>query len=129
MSIEEIREDLDHFLKRYYTNTFIEYLDLAGKVLELRLVLDETERKSVQMFYEDNKQSFTEETSETEKDLERIDAVYLRIDEDGIFFGKSSYDLTASNAAVYYLLSRYLEEMLEKLPKKLEEYETKLLLQ
>lgn len=27
MSIEEIREDLDHFLKRYYTNTFIEYLD------------------------------------------------------------------------------------------------------
>lgn len=129
MSIEEIREDLDHFLKRYYTNTFIEYFDLAGKVLELRLVLDETERKSVQLFYEDNKQSFTEETSETEKDLERIDAVYLRIDKDGIFFGKSSYDLTASNASAYYLLSRYLEEMLEKLPKKLEEYEAKILLQ
>jgi len=129
MSIEEIREELDHFLKGYYINTFIEYFDLAAKVLELRFVLDETERKSVQLFYEDNKQIFTEATFETEKDLQRIDAVYLRIDEDGIFFGKSSYDLTASNSSVYYLLTRYLEEMLEKLPKKLEEYEARILLQ
>ncbi|SFN40538.1 hypothetical protein [Proteiniclasticum ruminis] len=129
MSVEEIREDLDRFLKGYYKNAFIEYLDVPGKVLELRLVLDEAERKYVKLFYEDNEKMFTEATAETEKDLARIDAVYLRIDEDGIFFGKSSFDLTASNAAVYYLLSRYLEEMVEKLPGKLEEYETKMLLQ
>ena len=129
MSVEEIREDLDRFLKGYYKNAFIEYLDVPGKVLELRLVLDESERKYVKLFYDDNKKMFTESASETEKDLASIDAVYLRIDEDGIFFGKSSFDLTASNAAVYYLLSRYLEEMVEKLPGKLEEYETKMLLQ
>lgn len=129
MSVEEIREDLDRFLKGYYKNTFIEYLDVPGKVLELRLVLDESERKYVKLFYDDNKKMFTEAAAETEKDLASIDAVYLRIDEDGIFFGKSSFDLTASNAAVYYLLSRYLEEMVEKLPGKLEEYETKMLLQ
>ena len=129
MSVEEIKEDLDNFLKRYYKNTFIEYLDVAAKVLELRLVLGETERKYVQRFYEDNKQMFTEATSETEKDLERIDAVYLRIDNDGVFFGKSSFDLTASNSAVYYLLSRYLEEMVEILPDKMKEYEARMLLQ
>jgi hypothetical protein len=129
MSFEEIREDLDRFLKGYYKNAFIEYLDVPGKVLELRLVLDESERKYVKLFYDDNKKMFTEAAAETEKDLASIDAVYLRIDEDGIFFGKSSFDLTASNAAVYYLLSRYLEEMVEKLPGKLEEYETKMLLQ
>ncbi|HBW12800.1 hypothetical protein [Proteiniclasticum sp.] len=129
MSVEEIREDLDRFLKGYYKNAFIEYLDVPGKVLELRLVLDESERKYVKLFYDDNKKMFTEAAAETEKDLASIDAVYLRIDEDGIFFGKSSFDLTASNAAVYYLLSRYLEEMVEKLPGKLEEYETKMLLQ
>lgn len=129
MSIEEIKEDLDNFLKGYYKNTFIEYLDVAAKVLELRLVLGETERKYVQRFYEDNKQMFTEATSETEKDLERIDAVYLRIDNDGVFFGKSSFDLTASNSAVYYLLSRYLEEMVEILPDKMKEYEARMLLQ
>ncbi len=129
MSVEEIKEDLDNFLKGYYKNTFIEYLDVAAKVLELRLVLGETERKYVQRFYEDNKQMFTEATSETEKDLERIDAVYLRIDNDGVFFGKSSFDLTASNSAVYYLLSRYLEEMVEILPDKIKEYEARMLLQ
>lgn len=129
MSVEEIKEDLDNFLKGYYKNTFIEYLDVAAKVLELRLVLGETERKYVQRFYEDNKQMFTEATSETEKDLERIDAVYLRIDNDGVFFGKSSFDLTASNSAVYYLLSRYLEEMIEILPDKMKEYEARMLLQ
>lgn len=129
MSVEEIREDLDRFLKGYYKNAFIEYLDVPGKVLELRLVLDESERKYVKLFYDDNKKMFTESAAETEKVLASIDAVYLRIDEDGIFFGKSSFDLTASNAAVYYLLSRYLEEMVEKLPGKLEEYETKMLLQ
>lgn len=129
MSVEEIREDLDRFLKGYYKKAFIEYLDVPGKVLELRLVLDESERKYVKLFYDDNKKMFTESAAETEKDLASIDAVYLRIDEDGIFFGKSSFDLTASNAAVYYLLSRYLEEMVEKLPGKLEEYETKMLLQ
>lgn len=129
MSVEEIKEDLDNFLKGYYKNTFIEYLDVATKVLELRLVLGETERKYVQRFYEDNKQMFTEATSETEKDLERIDAVYLRIDNDGVFFGKSSFDLTASNSAVYYLLSRYLEEMVEILPDKMKEYEARMLLQ
>ena len=129
MSVEEIKEDLDNFLKGYYKNTFIEYLDVAAKVLELRLVLGETERKYVQRFYEDNKQMFTEATSETEKDLERIDAVYLRIDNDGVFFGKSSFDLTASNSAVYYLLSRYLEEMVEILPDKMKEYEARMLLQ
>ena len=128
MSVEEIKEDLDNFLKGYYKNTFIEYLDVAAKVLELRLVLGETERKYVQRFYEDNKQMFTEATSETEKDLERIDAVYLRIDNDGVFFGKSSFDLTASNSAVYYLLSRYLEEMVEILPDKMKEYEARMLL-
>ena len=129
MSVEEIKEDLDNFLKGYYKNTFIEYLDVAAKVLELRLVLGETERKYVQRFYEANKQMFTEATSETEKDLERIDAVYLRIDNDGVFFGKSSFDLTASNSAVYYLLSRYLEEMVEILPDKMKEYEARMLLQ
>ena len=129
MSVEEIKEDLDNFLKGYYKNTFIEYIDVAAKVLELRLVLGETERKYVQRFYEDNKQMFTEATSETEKDLERIDAVYLRIDNDGVFFGKSSFDLTASNSAVYYLLSRYLEEMVEILPDKMKEYEARMLLQ
>ncbi len=129
MSVEEIKEDLDNFLKGYYKNTFIEYLDVAAKVLELRLVLGETERKYVQRFYEDNKQMFTEATSETEKDLERIDAVYLCIDNDGVFFGKSSFDLTASNSAVYYLLSRYLEEMVEILPDKMKEYEARMLLQ
>lgn len=129
MSVEEIKEDLDNFLKGYYKNTFIEYLDVAAKVLELRLVLGETERKYVQRFYEDNKQMFTEATSETEKDLERIDAVYLRIDNDGVFFGKSSFDLTASNSAVYYLLSRYLEEMVEILPDKMKEYEARMLIQ
>lgn len=129
MSVEEIKEDLDNFLKGYYKNTFIEYLDVAAKVLELRLVLGETERKYVQRFYEDNKLMFTEATSETEKDLERIDAVYLRIDNDGVFFGKSSFDLTASNSAVYYLLSRYLEEMVEILPDKMKEYEARMLLQ
>ena len=129
MSVEEIKEDLDNFLKGYYKNTFIEYLDVAAKVLELRLVLGETERKYVERFYEDNKQMFTEATSETEKDLERIDAVYLRIDNDGVFFGKSSFDLTASNSAVYYLLSRYLEEMVEILPDKMKEYEARMLLQ
>ena len=129
MSVEEIKEDLDNFLKGYYKNTFIEYLDVAAKVLELRLVLGETERKYVQRFYEDNKQMFTEATSETEKDLERIDAVYLRIDNDGVFFGKSSFDLTASNSDVYYLLSRYLEEMVEILPDKMKEYEARMLLQ
>ena len=129
MSFEVLREDLDRFLKGYYKNAFIEYLDVPGKVLELRLVLDESERKYVKLFYDDNKRMFTEAAAETEKDLASIDAVYLRIDEDGIFFGKSSFDLTASNAAVYYLLSRYLEEMVEKLPGKLEEYETKMFLQ
>ena len=129
MSVEEIKEDLDNFLQGYYKNTFIEYLDVAAKVLELRLVLGETERKYVQRFYEDNKQMFTEATSETEKDLERIDAVYLRIDNDGVFFGKSSFDLTASNSAVYYLLSRYFEEMVEILPDKMKEYEARMLLQ
>lgn len=129
MSVEEIREDLDQFLKEYYRNTFIEYMDVSEKVLELRLVIDEAERKYVKLFYADNRQIFTESTEKTELDLDFIDAVYLRIDEDGVFFGKSNFDITASNAAAYYLLSRYLEEMMEMLPDKIEEYHSKMMLQ
>lgn len=129
MSIEEITEDLDQFLKSYYRNAFIEFLDVPGKVLELRLALDDRERTYVKAFYEENKQVFVDATVHTEEDLERIDAVYLRLDQDGIFFGKSSFDLTASNAAAYYLLNRYLEEMTDQLPEKMEEYRSKLLLQ
>jgi len=129
MNVEEIREDLDRFLKKYYRNTFIEYMDVLEKVLELRLVIDESERAYVKLFYADNKQIFTEATDKTELDLDSIDAVYLRIDEDGVFFGKSNFDITASNAAAYYLLSRYLEEMMEKLPEKIEEYHSKMMLQ
>lgn len=129
MSAEEIREDLDHFLKGFYKHTFIEFIDISSKILELRLTIDETERTYVKIFYEDNKSVFEEVTDRTEKDLESIDAVYLRIDEDGVFFGKSSYDLTASNAAAYYLLSRYLEEMIERLPEKMNEYHRNMLLQ
>jgi hypothetical protein len=129
MSAEEIREDLDQFLKGFYKHTFIEFIDISTKILELRLTIDETERTYVKIFYEDNKSVFEEVTDRTEKDLESIDAVYLRIDEDGVFFGKSSYDLTASNAAAYYLLSRYLEEMIERLPEKMNEYHRNMLLQ
>lgn len=128
MNSEEIRADLDHFLKAYYKDTYIVYLDVPNKILEIQLKISDFERKYVRLFYGDNRKIFTEATEKTEKDLNTIDSVFLRIDEDGVFFGKSDFDVSASNAAAYYLLSRYLEEMMDLLPERLEQYRQQILL-
>lgn len=128
MNSEEIRADLDHFLKAYYKDTYIVYLDVPNKILEIQLKISDFERKYVRLFYGDNRKIFTEATEKTEKDLNTIDSVFLRIDEDGVFFGKSDFDVSASNAAAYYLLNRYLEEMMDLLPERLEQYRQQILL-
>lgn len=128
MNSEEIRADLDHFLKAYYKDTYIVYLDVPNKILEIQLKISDFERKYVRLFYGDNRKIFTEATEKTDKDLNTIDSVFLRIDEDGVFFGKSDFDVSASNAAAYYLLSRYLEEMMDLLPERLEQYRQQILL-
>ncbi|HBT19259.1 MAG TPA: hypothetical protein DEA52_04305 [Clostridiaceae bacterium] len=129
MSQEEIHKDLLTFLKEYYSPVSITYYDVMKEELELSFYLSDEERRYVKVFYKDNLHIFTEATEETERDIARIEEVHLRFDEEGVFFGKSQFDYTASNAAAFYLLNRYLEDMVEKLGDKLKYYKDHMLLQ
>lgn len=122
MDIEEIRNDLTRFVRNYYGNTEVHHLDIPEGEVEFKFSLDETERANVMVFFEDNIALFDDYTEETRSDIMQLEEIYIRFDEDGLYFGKSSYDYTASNAAAYYVLNVYLDAMVEEIPEKMRFY-------
>lgn len=122
MSREEIKKDLLNQVKRVYEQVDIIHLDLNEEEVELRFHVQEKDREGIKGFYHNNRQVFQDETEDTENDLHTIDQVSIRLDGQGIYFGKSSYDLLATNVAAFYLLEKYLNPLIEELPTLLKEY-------
>ncbi|MBR0576658.1 hypothetical protein KCG48_09940 [Proteiniclasticum sp. BAD-10] len=124
MDYEEIQEDLVKFVRNYYSDFEVLHLDVPKEEVELRFHLNEEQRQQITVFFENNIEVFQGYTEETRRDLLEIDSVAIRFDEDGLYFGKSGYDYIASNAAAYYLLTVYLEDLVEELPVKMKDYKT-----
>ncbi|NLB20611.1 MAG: hypothetical protein GX829_07275 [Clostridium sp.] len=122
MNVEEIKLDLIRFVKGFYEDADVLYLDITKKEVELRLHVMEKDREEIKAFYENNRKIFKDETIKTNIDLAILSEVSIRVDKDGIFFGKSSFDFLATNVVAFYLLEKYLNDLMEELPKKLEEY-------
>ena len=113
MIMEEIKRNLIKFAKMYYDETDVMYLDVNQEEVELRFHVREDDREEIKRFYENNKHIFLDET---------LSDISIRVDGDGIFFGKSSFDLLATNVVAFYLLEKYLNGLMEELPRKLREY-------
>ena len=124
MDYEEIQEDLVKFVRNYYSDFEVLHLDVPKEEVELRFHLNEEQRQQITVFFENNIEVFQGYTEETRRDLLEIDSVAIRFDEDGLYFGKSGYDYIASNAAAYYLLTVYLDDLVEELPVKMKDYKT-----
>jgi len=122
MNMDEITRDLINFVRKYYENSEILHLDVPEEEVELKFNLDLRQRKKVMIFFEDNIASFKDITEATKKDIMTLDNICIRFDPDGIYFGKSGYDYTASNAAAYFILNMYLDDMVEKIPDKMKAY-------
>ncbi len=129
MERQEITKDLLKFIKKYYSDSEISHMDIPKGEIELKFNFNHTEQKNVLTFFEDNISIFTEYTEDTRRDILEINEIFIRFDEDGIYFGKTGYDYTASNAAAYYVLNRYLDEMVEELPEKIRFYQENYLYQ
>ncbi len=108
MDIAEIKTDLTNFIRGFYRDSEVRHLDVPAGEVELR---------------------FNDYTEETRSDILEIEEIFFRFDEDGLYFGKSKYDFAASNAAAYYVLNRYLDDMVEELPLKLKIYQENYLYQ
>lgn len=129
MEMVEIRNDLLRFVREYYTDSEISHIDVPKGEIELKFNFSHKEQKNVLVFFEDNISIFNEYTEYTRRDIMEINEIFIRFDEEGLYFGKSGFDYTASNAAAYYVLNRYLDEMIEKLPEKMEYYKENYLYQ
>lgn len=129
MELLEIRKDLLKFVRTYYKDAEIRHLDVPKGEIELQFRFTQKERMDVLRFFEDNIHIFTEHTEDTRKDIMEIGEIFIRFDEEGLYFGKSGFDYTASNAAAYYVLNRYLDEMVEELPGKMNYYKENYLYQ
>ena len=122
MTIEEIKRDLLDFVKSYYEYSDVMYLDVNNEEVELRFHVLEEDRNEMKRFYKNNRHIFQDETDETEEDLQTLDNVSIRVDADGVYFGKSAYDLLATNVVAFYLLEKYLNPIVEEVPSRLKEY-------
>jgi hypothetical protein len=122
MNMDEITRDLMNFVRKYYENSEILRLDVPEEEVELKFNLDLKQRKKVMIFFEDNIASFKDITDATKKDIMILDNICIRFDPDGIYFGKSGYDYAASNAAAYFILNMYLDDMVEEIPEKMKAY-------
>ncbi len=122
MNVDQIKLDLIRFVKEFYEETDVLYLDISKEEVELRFHVMEKDREEIFFFYENNRKVFIDETDSTKADLAIINEVSMRVDKDGVFFGKSSFDLLATNVVAFYLLEKYLNELMEELPEKLVEY-------
>ena len=129
MEMIEIRNDLLKFIRKYYTDSEISRIDVPKGEVELKFNFSQKEKKNVLIFFEDNISIFNEFTEATRRDILEIDEIFIRFDEEGLYFGKSGFDFTASNAAAYYILNRYLDEMVEELPEKMRHYKENYLYQ
>ena len=129
MEMIEIRSDLLKFIRKYYTDSEISRIDVPKGEVELKFNFSHKEKKNVLIFFEDNITIFNEFTEATRRDILEIDEIFIRFDEEGLYFGKSGFDFTASNAAAYYILNRYLDEMVEELPEKMRHYKENYLYQ
>ncbi|MBO1263898.1 hypothetical protein J3A84_02420 [Proteiniclasticum sp. SCR006] len=129
MELLEIRKDLLKFVQTYYKDSEIRHLDVPKGEIELQFSFTQNERMNILRFFEDNIHIFTEYTEDTRKDIMEISEIFIRFDGDGLYFGKSGFDYTASNAAAYYVLNRYLDEMVEELPGKMNYYKENYLYQ
>lgn len=129
METVEIRKDLLKFVRGYYRDADISRMDVPKGEVELKFNLSLQERKSVLRFFEDNIHVFEKHTESTREDIMEISEIFIRFDEDGLYFGKSGFDYTASNAAAYYILNRYLDDMVEELPVKMSYYKENYLYQ
>lgn len=129
MEMVEIRKDLLKFVRNYYTDSEISRIDVPKGEIELKFNFSHREKKNVLIFFEDNISIFNEYTEFTRRDILEINEIFIRFDEDGLYFGKSGFDFTASNAAAYYVLNRYLDEMVEELPEKMRYYKENYLYQ
>lgn len=121
MTQDEIREVLLKHIQDRYPDAEIRHLDILLGELELELFLTDEDRESLVRFYEQNPDLFQGATESTSWDLKRLPAVHLRYDAEGVYFGKTGYDQTASNVAAFYVLNVYLEDLMETLPEKMME--------
>lgn len=119
MTQEEIREALLKHIQARYSDAEIRHLDILLGELELELFLSQQDREALVRFYEQNPDLFQGATERTPWDLQRLPAVHLRYDAEGVYFGKTGYDQTASNVAAFYVLNVYLEDLMETLPEKM----------
>lgn len=126
MTTEEVKLELTKYVKSFYEYSDIMFLDIYKEEVELRFHVVDSDRERILKFYENNKKIFKEATDVTSKDLQELTDISMRLDQDGIFFGCSSYDFVATNVVAFYLLEKYLNELMEGLPKALEHYHKKI---
>ncbi len=110
MNVDEIKKDLLKYVRKYYEDVEILSLNVPDEEVELKFNLSYELRKKVMIFFEDNIVSFNDYTEEAKKDIMVLDNICIRFDPDGIYFGKSGYDYTASNAAAYFVRNRRLPD-------------------
>jgi hypothetical protein len=122
MTVDDIKKDLLKYVKKFYQDVEILSINVPEEEVELKFNLSYELRKKVMIFFEDNIASFNDYTEETKRDIMVLDNICIRFDPDGIYFGKSGYDYTASNAAAYFVLNMYLNDMVEEMPEKMKAY-------
>lgn len=122
MTINEIQADLLKQVRKYYENADIVHLDIPQEEVEIQFNLSDEDRRGILVFMEDNPMSFKDKTKETRRDVLEMEYVGIRFDTEGIYFGKSGYDDTATTASAYYLLNVYLDEFAETIGEILKGY-------
>lgn len=122
MTINEIHADLLKQVRKYYERADIIHLDIPQEEVEIQFNLSDEDRQDILVFMEDNPMSFKDRTKETRRDVLEMDYVGIRFDTEGIYFGKSGYDDTATTASAYYLLNVYLDEFTERIGELLKSY-------
>jgi hypothetical protein len=122
MTINEIHADLLKQVRKYYERADIIHLDVPQEEVEIQFNLSDEDRRDILVFMEDNPMAFKDRTKETRRDVLEMEYVGIRFDTEGIYFGKSGYDDTATTASAYYLLNVYLDEFAERIGDILKSY-------
>lgn len=122
MTINEIHADLLKQVRKYYERADIIHLDVPQEEVEIQFNLSDEDRRAILVFMEDNPMAFNDRTKETRRDVLEMEYVGIRFDTEGIYFGKSGYDDTATTASAYYLLNVYLDEFTERIGDILKSY-------
>lgn len=122
MTINEIHTVLLKEVRRHYDKTEIIHLDIPLGEVEFKFNLDHEDRMRILEFMSENPEIFSEANDDTARDILEMDNICIRFDEEGTYFGRSSYDYTACSAAAFFILDGYLNSFPDRIEQMMENY-------